>query len=74
MTLPRFIHVRDRDRNLATGPMETWVNIDDVSRIGVVCPRTPSVNICLRSEPGKPVLVSGPEAKALIARFSSLRD
>ena len=73
MPLPKFIHVRDRDRNIVSGSMETWINIDDVSRIGITCTRTPNVTIYLRSEPDRPVLVSGDEATALIATLRTLK-
>jgi hypothetical protein len=74
MPLPKFLHVHDKNRNVITGPVETWINIEDIARVSVVCPRTPNVNIYLRSEIANPVLISGAEAKALISRLKALKE
>ena len=74
MPLPKFLHVHDKNRNIITGPVETWINIEDIARVSVVCTRTPNVHIYLRSEPATPVLVAGTEAKVLIARLNALKE
>jgi hypothetical protein len=77
MPLPKLLRVTDTERMVVTpapAPMETWINIDDISTIGISCTRTPIVEIRLRYEPQRRVIVKGADAKALIAKLRALKE
>lgn len=74
MSLPKFLHVGDCDRNVSSDSMETWINIDEIARISIACSLTPVVNIYFRSSPDQHVLVKGDDATRLITMLRSVKE
>ena len=68
MKLPKFLHIRNDAVRLISGPIEMWINTEDISTIQITCVRTPKVEVRLRTplEPGERIVVAGTEADCLI--------
>ena len=54
-------------------PMQVWVNPNDILRIDVICQRTPTAHVVLRSRPDRPVVISGDHARTLIGSLPNLK-
>ncbi len=67
--LPKLLFVENAENILVSTqkPVETWINVDDISWIEISCARTPSVRIRLRSDPNAKIWARGASAAALIA-------
>jgi len=67
--LKKLLHVSNTERILASTQqaVETWLNIEDISRIEISCHRTPAVRIYLRSSPKDEISAKGKQAEKIIA-------